>query len=115
MMPYAKRNESGMIDALYCEARPDANEQLSMYSPEVLSFLRVQESGALPKQFLESSDIDLVRVVEDLVFLLVEKKIILLTDLPENAQKKIITRRCARTKLASDADCLIVEDEEILL
>jgi len=46
--------------------------------------------------FLEQSDIELVRVLEDLVDVLTQKGVILFTELPEAAQQKLLRRKSAR-------------------
>jgi len=46
--------------------------------------------------FLEQSDIELVRVLEDLVDVLTQKGVILFTELPEAAQQKLLRRKTAR-------------------
>lgn len=112
-MPYVKRKANGLIDALFCEKQPDAEEEISSYSPEVLEFLKIQTNDNVPREFLVKTDVELVRVVEDLINLLVDKGVILLTELPHEAQRKIVTRRCARHKICGDDNYSIIEDEEI--
>lgn len=58
----------------------------------------VQKTPAPEEQklFLNESDIELVRVLEDLIDLLTAKHNILFTDLPEAAQEKLLKRKNAR-------------------
>ena len=49
-------------------------------------------------QQLSASDVEMIRVLEDLIAVLVEKNLITLTDLPYVAQKKILTRQKIREK-----------------
>jgi len=60
---------------------------VDLANPEVQRYLEV-----VMKQ-LSSPDTETIRVIEDLVDLLIEKKLILLTDLPVAAQKKLSERR----------------------
>jgi len=48
------------------------------------------------QQFFRQSDQDFIRVLEDVVYLLVDKKTIKLTDLPQSAQDKIKARKDKR-------------------
>ena len=47
-----------------------------------------------------------MRVIEDVVDLLVEKGFILFTELPESAQKKVLTRQQLRSRIGSSLDLL---------
>ena len=55
---------------------------------------------------LEASDQDLVRVLEDVVELLIQKGVILFTELPESAQQKILHRQQLRSDLSHSLDLL---------
>ncbi len=57
-----------------------------------------QEKDAI-FQALKNSDADLARVTEDLISLLVQKGIILFTELPEAVQVKLLDREKLREKL----------------
>ena len=48
---------------------------------------------------LKQSDLDMIRVVDDLVHLLIIKGVIRITDLPPAAQAKLLTRSQARESL----------------
>ena len=62
------------------------------------------------QEFLASSDLDLVRVLEDLVDLLVDKGVIRFTDLPGSAQAKLMNRKSARSNLGELANLMGDED-----
>ena len=55
------------------------------------------------------SDLALSRVIEDLIDILIEKKLIVFTDFPEGAQKKLIERRGLRKEF-SYVEGLFAED-----
>lgn len=106
-MPYVYRNSDGRIIGLSDEAPTGSGEELDLADPEVLEFLQNA------KNELSSSDSDTIRVIEDLVDVLIRKKLILLTDLPVPAQKKLTERQRMRNEL-NVLDNLMVDEEDIL-
>ena len=106
-MPYIKRNSSGRIIGISEQAGSGADEEVDRANPEVQHYLE-----AAMKQ-LSSSDTETIRVIEDLVDLLIEKKLILLTDLPIAAQKKLSERQQIRGDLGVLGN-VIVDEEDIL-
>ena len=63
---------------------------------------------------LSASDREMARVLEDLVFVLIDKGVIMMTDLPKAAQEKIHARSDLRSRLGSLA-AIVGEGDEILL
>ena len=112
-MPYIQRNANGTIIALVSTPSAMAEEQLSSSDPEVVEFLRDSGSSEITKEFLSSSDTDLVRVIEDLIDLLIDKNLILMTEFPAVAQQKLINRKSAR-ELFSKHQTLMVAKDDIL-
>lgn len=111
-MIYVERDKEGNIVAIHKKPGSNAQETMSFLDEEVLGFL--DKSGDLGT-YLESlslSDAGMVRVIEDLVDILIKKKIILFTDLPEQAQEKILSRKNVREQL-SDVS-IMVNDDQIL-
>ena len=51
-----------------------------------------------PRATFSKMDADLIRVLEDLVFVLIEKGVITLRDLPPQAQNKLLERRGFRDR-----------------
>jgi hypothetical protein len=98
-MPFVKRDEQGAVIALSQESGAGFSEELSQDDPAVTAFLNDVGGQA---STLEASDLDLIRVVEDVVELLIAKGLILFTELPEDAQQKIMRRQ----KMRSHADGL---------
>ena len=49
--------------------------------------------------YLANSEADLLRIVEDLINVLIDQNLILLTDFPEGAQRKLMRRQGIRQKL----------------
>lgn len=99
-MPYVTRDETGRIVALTETPAAEGAEMLPPSDPELLDFLF---RGAVPdeaaRRFL-LSDLALIRVVEDLIEVLVKKRIVALTDLPAPAQDKLLDRRSLRSYLS---------------
>ena len=106
-MPYVKRNQAGQIIGLSEDGVDDGVEQLDLSHPEVAAFLEKA------REQLSSSDTETIRVLEDLIDLLIHKKIILLTDLPDAAQQKIADRQRMRNEL-NVLNNLMVGEEDIL-
>ncbi|MCR9103646.1 MAG: tryptophan synthase subunit beta like protein [Gammaproteobacteria bacterium] len=102
-MVYVNRDDSGAITAVSQVADGHCTEPLSADDPQLRQFLLALEAGAGP---LEASDQDFVRVLEDLVDLLIDKGVILFTELPDSAQEKIMKRQRLRSQLSSALDLL---------
>jgi hypothetical protein len=107
-MLYVKRDETGNIIALNNKPEPGAEEQKAIMDDEILAFLDNSVDTDPWVQLLSLSDISFIRVLEDLIDLLIHKKIILFTELPEEAQKKISERKRVRKKISPDT--LMVDD-----
>ncbi len=112
-MPYIRRDSEGRIIALQSTASEDASEHIASSDPEVLAFLQDSDSSDISQQYLATSDVELVRVVEDLIELLVDKNVLLFTELPSAAQQKLINRKKVRASLDGE-DAVMVGQEDIL-
>jgi hypothetical protein len=95
-MPYVKRDNDGRIVSVSRESAQGC-EPLSTMDPELQAFLASLEGRS---EELRHTDLDFVRVLEDLVELLVGKGVILFTELPESAQEKMIFRQRLRSRMA---------------
>lgn len=104
-MPYVGRNAAGRIESVRLEPGDDHQEFVEPTSPELQAF--VIEIGDDP---FRRSDQDFVRVIEDVIYLLIDKGIIVLTDLPLPAQRKLADRRNLRGA-ANDLGGLVQQDE----
>ncbi len=100
-MLFIERNQNGNIIAIHNDNPQGIFEQTSLKDPDVLQFLKQTATGdELMTRALAQSDTDLVRVMEDLIQLLIDRNIINFTDLPEEAQAKIRNRQTMRSHLA---------------
>lgn len=112
-MAYVKRDAQGQIINVYDSPQDDATESLSVNSEELIAYLKQTENSEDAKAALSVSDLALVRVLEDLINTLIDKQVILFTDLPEAAREKLANREKIRTQL-SDLNNLMDNDQGIL-
>lgn len=109
-MPFVKRDETGRVAALYREQAPEAAEYLPASHPEVIEF--TDESGAVRERSgMVQSDLEMIRVYEDLIDILINKRIVVLTDFPTAAQEKLVRRKRLRSSLSSLTEVLAPEDD----
>lgn len=94
-MLYAIRNSEGHIISL-SEAKLPDSEPVALQDEEVLRFLAIGNDAITNGDFLENSDLGIARILEDLIEVLVGKNLIMFTDLPEPAQKKLLSRKLVR-------------------
>jgi hypothetical protein len=113
-MPYVKRGPEGRVAAIFAEAQADAREYVRSDAEEVRRFVGAGGGGpaADPLRSLTESDLELVRVLEDLISVLLDKNIIQQTDLPQEARAKLLRRRQLRGELDNLVG-LVAEEEEI--
>lgn len=111
-MPFVKRSSTGDIIAVSHEKNEGFEEELDHSDPVLISFVEGFSDGkAIEQATLTQSDLDFVRVVEDLVEVLVAKNYILFTDLPDKAQEKMNRRQALRGKMSTHLDLLGDEDD----
>lgn len=107
---FVKRNNQGKITAVSLQKDADFNEFLESETAELQEFLKSQISASS----LEESDADFIRVLDDLINLLTEKRLIQFTDLPMAAQKKLLERESLRQS-AKKLNLLSDEENETIL
>jgi hypothetical protein len=108
-MPFVRRNAEGRIVALLDEEEAAAYgrlqagqiERLPGTHPEVIAFL-----GTDPAESFNGLDASFIRVMEDLIDVLIEKGVLRLTDLPGEAQRKLLARKDMRRRLKGALDLL---------
>ena len=102
-MPYVRRNLSGLIDSLHRQPQ-SGDEFLSDDHPEVQAF--VGNAGGPPhagNHEFDRLDADFVRVLEDVIDTLIVKNVLNITDLPEQAQAKLLARKSFRERVSKSA------------
>ena len=102
-MLYAIRNEQGRIISL-SETPKQGAENVDIKNPEVLEFLSINDEEFTAEAFLEKSDTEVARIFEDLVDVLIHKGLIMFTDLPDQAQQKLLSRKLARNINRDETD-----------
>ena len=115
-MPFVARDGGGQIVAIYASEQEGAREKLAPDDPAVQNFLGAgrDRAGAGARDRLLDSDLQLVRVIEDLIHVLIAKRVILFTDLPAAARAKLSYRRGLREKMA-DLGGIMGSNEEAML
>lgn len=98
-MPYCERNETGVVIALYAQQNDKAQEFLTGNHPELLAFLN--DGNGVHHARMQASDLEMARVVEDLIFVLIEKSVIKLDSLPAATRQKITQRAQIREAISN--------------
>ncbi|MCG7876372.1 MAG: hypothetical protein JAY75_09355 [Candidatus Thiodiazotropha taylori] len=112
-MLYAKRDNDGKIINLSDTPSAGADEEVSATDDEVIGFIFNNSSTTLSKKLLSETDTGMIRIVEDLIELLIQKNLIMFTDLPNAAQQKILMQNQIRS-VFQPGDPLLVDDDELL-
>lgn len=106
-MIYVKRDATGRVTAVSQEAMDgfeQADESAASEINEVLA--------SATDNLFQSSDLEFIRVLDDVIDLLVAKNLILFTELPEVVQEKYTQRTRMRERRRESLNLL--EDEEVL-
>lgn len=101
------RGAGGAIFSISAEP-VTGSEPIQAGDPELLAFLNLRDSELAHVM----KDIDFVRVIEDVIDALIKTNVIRLTDLPEAAQHKLISRKGLRDRRQGSLD-LIGNDDSI--
>lgn len=112
-MPYVQRDATGRVVALYHDAPSDGVEFLPVAHPDVLLFLEANGdhlSEEDRRRLFVTLDASMIRVIEDLIDLLLQKHVIVFTDLPPEAREKILARKGARERLIGSAGLISEAD-----
>jgi len=108
-MIYIERDGAGKITAIKRDEASSARAKEGLTRENLMEFLGSEEMPLSSyKKVLEHMDSEFIRVLDDLVDVLVQKNVILLTDLPEDARKKIYDRKAVRQKIKQPQ--VIVDD-----
>ncbi len=94
---FVRRDSNGDICAVSREMIAEVDEPIAADAEELTQFLQTSKPEA--QRALEQSDLQMARVMEDVVNLLIDKSIIRFTDLPLAAQQKLLGRREVRDQV----------------
>ncbi|HEV8391269.1 MAG TPA: hypothetical protein VGQ35_15570 [Dongiaceae bacterium] len=110
-MPFVKRDAAGRIEAVYRDRSDQASEYLPSTHPEIAEFADPDADVGERRNMLQS-DLEMIRVYEDLIDILISKRIVVLTDFPTAAQEKLVRRKRLRSSLSSLTEVLAPEDDD---
>jgi FMN phosphatase YigB (HAD superfamily) len=110
-MPFVKRDGSGRVVAAFRERSDEAPEFLAANSPEIAEFSDPDGARDERSSMLQS-DLEMIRVYEDLIDILISKRIVVLTDFPAKAQEKLVRRKRLRSSLSTLTEVLAPEDDD---
>jgi hypothetical protein len=99
-MPYVRRNLSGLIDSLHRKPQ-GGDEFLADDHPDVQAFVgNAGDPAPGGNREFDRLDADFVRVLEDVIDTLIVKNVLNITDLPEQAQAKLLARKSFRERVS---------------
>jgi hypothetical protein len=108
-MFYVERNGDGQLVRVQPTEFPGYTETLAADHLDIQGWFSSEAVETSLKQ-LRQSDLDMVRVLDDLIQLLTSKGVIRITDLPPAAQAKLLDRTQAREALGGLSR--LINDEE---
>ena len=113
-MVYVQRDAEGRL--LRVERAPfaDMTETLAVEDEELHAWLAMREDVHERLSRLKNSDLEMVRVLEDLVDVLVSRGVMRYTDLPEAARNKLHARADTRAKLEGLSNLLGDEEHKFI-
>lgn len=107
-MAFVKRDREGKITAVSLEQVDGFGESVDDDDAELKVFLKTLGVDAEFSQ----SDIEFIRVLEDLMAVLMDKQVFLFTELPEEAQEKLLKRQSMRNMRRGSLNLL--DDDDLI-
>ena len=107
-MAYVKRDEDNHIVAVFAENIESNLEEVAEDDVELQTFM-AQCLFDAEKNFLKS-DLELIRVIEDVIHILMEKDVINITDFPIAVIQKLVDRKKIRKNFDDLSDILEQDD-----
>jgi len=98
-MVYVQRDDQGRLLRVEYAPFEGMTDVLAVESEELRNWLAAKEEVKARLDRLHNSDLELVRVLEDVVIVLVDRGVIQYTDLPEAARMKLDERAVARADI----------------
>jgi hypothetical protein len=105
-MVYIQRDKQGYLLRVEMEPFEGMTDNLAVESEELQTWLRTREEVKARLTSLHSTDLEMGRVLEDVVAVLVEQGVIKYTDLPKAAREKLDQRAVARAEIEGLNDAL---------
>ncbi len=113
-MVYVQRDAEGRLLRVEHEPFEGMTETLAVESEELHRWLAAREEVKARLASLRESDLELVRVLEDVVGVLVGKGLIRYTDLPEAARRKLDRRAVTRAEIEGLGGLLGDDDHPLI-
>lgn len=98
-MVYVQRDAEGQILRVEYAPFEGMNDTLAAESPELQRWLNVRLEVKNKLDQLRQSDLDMIRVLEDVLYILIDHGVIQYTELPEAARSKLDQRALVRADL----------------
>lgn len=95
-MAYVLKNSQGQIIA--ASASENLGENWDFVEPDDKAYIEFLENSLTEKTAFRESDIQLARVLEDLITILIDRNLINFSDFPSAAQKRLNDRQIMRHK-----------------
>lgn len=105
-MVYIQRDNQGYLLRVEMDPFEGMTDNLAIESEELQNWLRTREEMKARLTSLHSTDMEMGRVLEDVVSVLVEQGVIKYTDLPKAAREKLDQRAVARAEIEGLNDAL---------
>ena len=106
-MFYVKRDQTGRVIAVSQEAMEGFEQTDESAASEINEVL-----ASATDSLFQNSDLEFIRVLDDVIDILIAKNLLLFTELPEAVQEKYTQRTQMRERRRESLNLL--EDEEIL-
>lgn len=111
-MLYIKLSEDETITEIEFSPR-EGFEEISLHDPRLTDLIEQSEnSDEIIRKVLGRLDLDMVRTIEDVIDILIDKNVMLLTDLPDAVQNKILFKKTIRD-LNKQSESIIDDQEYI--
>ena len=112
-MPFVRKDAAGNILAVYTEP-VEGGQEVAPDDPALKAFIQenLPNAGGEDGNEWMESDLALARVIEDLIEVLIDKKLIMFTDFPAGAQRKLLDRRGLRKEFDLVEDLVGEGDDE---
>lgn len=115
-MPFIQRNSDDQITAI-TQSMEVGGECVAADHPELLRFLvssGITDAGNVKNLEMLSSDLKMIRVIEDVIDILMSKNLLIFSDLPPAAQEKLLAQKGRREKLFGTGGGIIDLEDGIL-
>lgn len=113
-MVYVQCDAAGRLLRVEHEPFEGMTENLAVESEELQNWLAAKEEVKARLDSLKQTDLELVRVLEDVVIVLVERGVISYTDLPEAARQKLDQRAIARAEIEGLSGLLGGDEKDLV-